>query len=234
MSARSPRDVLVLTCEHAGNRIPSEYAHLFRGAGKVLATHRGWDPGALTLARLLSRELGRPLHAITWSRLFVEANRAPTNRRIWSRYTKDLPKLERDRILERWWRPHREEVEKAVAKEIARGKRVVHVAVHSFTPELDGEVRTAEVGFLNDSRHKREGQFCRRWAAALGKLDPSLRLRFNYPYIGASDGLSTWLRKRHPESLYIGIELELNQALVGAKGWRRFQDNVAASLRAAL
>jgi hypothetical protein len=46
--------------------------------------------------------------------------------------------------------------------------------------------------------------------------------------------LSTWLRKRHPESRYIGIELELNQALVGSNGWRRFQDNVAASLRAAL
>jgi predicted N-formylglutamate amidohydrolase len=87
---------------------------------------------------------------------------------------------------------------------------------------------------LYDSRHKREGQFCRRWAAALGKLDPDLRVRFNYPYSGASDGLSTWLRKRHPESRYIGIELELNQALVGAKGWRRFQENVAASLRAAL
>jgi predicted N-formylglutamate amidohydrolase len=228
------RDVLVLTCEHAGNRIPSQYSHLFRGAGKVLATHRGWDPGALTLARLLSRELRRPLHAITWSRLFVEANRAPTNHRIWSRFTKGLPKPERDRILERWWRPHRESVEKAVAKELARGRRVVHVAVHSFTPKLGGEVRNAEVGFLYDSARKREGKFCRRWAAALGKRNSNLRLKFNYPYSGAADGLTTWLRKRHPGSRYIGIELELNQALVDAKGWRRFQEDVAASLRAAL
>jgi hypothetical protein len=44
--------------------------------------------------------------------------------------------------------------------------------------------------------------------------------------------LTTWLRKRHPGSRYIGIELELNQALVDAKGWRRFQQNVADSLRA--
>jgi len=232
MTARKSRDVLVLTCEHAGNRIPAQYAHLFRGAADVLATHRGWDPGALTLGRLLSRELGRPLHATTWSRLFVEANRAPTNHRIWSRFTKGLPKAERDSILDRWWRPHRESVEKAVAAEIARGRRVVHVAVHSFTPELDGEIRNAEVGFLYDSSHKREGKFCREWASALNALDPSLRLRHNYPYSGASDGLSTWLRKRHPESVYLGIELELNQALVDAKGWRRFQQNVADSLRA--
>jgi len=231
-AARSSRDELLLTCEHGGNRIPSEYAHLFRGAGDVLASHRGWDPGALTLARLLARDLKRPLHAVTWSRLFVEANRAPTNRRIWSRFTKDLPKGERDGILERWWRPHRETVEAAVAASIARGRRVVHVAVHSFTPELDGVVRNAEIGFLYDSRRKREGQFSRRWADALRALDPSLRLRYNYPYSGAADGLTTWLRKRHPESRYVGIELELNQALVDGKGWRRFQQNMAASLGA--
>jgi len=232
--ARPSRDQLLLTCEHGGNRIPSSYAHLFRGAGDVLASHRGWDPGALPLARLLARELNRPLLAVTLSRLFVEANRAPTNRRIWSRFTKDLPKTERDRILARWWRPHRQAVEAAAAAAVARGKRVVHVAVHSFTPELDGEVRNADIGFLYDSRHKREAQFCHRWAAALNALDPSLRLRYNYPYSGAADGLCTWLRQRHPQSRYIGIELEINQALVGAKGWRRFQDNVAASLRAVL
>jgi predicted N-formylglutamate amidohydrolase len=233
MSTRSSRDELVLTCEHAGNRIPSGYAKLFRGADaeQLLASHRGWDPGALTLARRCERELGRPLHAVTWSRLFVEANRSPTNRRIWSRFTQSLPKEERERILARWWRPHRKIVEDAVEAEIARGRRVVHVAVHSFTPELDGVVRNADIGLLYDSRRKHESELCRRWTAALHNLDPTLRVRFNYPYSGASDGLSTWLRKRHPQTRYLGVELEINQALVGAKGWRRFQDNVAKSLR---
>ena len=232
MSARrSSRDQLLLTCEHGGNRIPSAYAELFRGAEEVLASHRGWDPGALTLARHFARTLRRPVHAVTWSRLFVEANRAPTNRRIWSRFTKDLPKDERDRILARWWQPHRETIEKAVAADVARGRRVVHIAVHSFTPELDGEVRNADIGFLYDSRRKHEGELCRRWAAALRRIDPSLRLRYNYPYSGAADGLTTWLRLRHPQTRYLGVELEINQALVGAQGWKRFQQNVAQSLR---
>jgi predicted N-formylglutamate amidohydrolase len=230
-AARSSRDEWVLTCEHGGNRIPSAYAHLFRGAGTVLASHRGWDPGALTLARLLARDLHWPLLAVTWSRLFVEANRAPTNPRIWSRFTRDLPKVERERILARWWRPHRESVEAAVAAGVARGRRVVHVAVHSFTPELDGAVRNADIGLLYDSRRKREAQLCRRWAATLHGLDPGLRLRYNYPYNGAADGLTTWLRRHYPESRYIGIELEINQALVDAKGWRSFQKHIATSLR---
>ncbi|HZF31229.1 MAG TPA: N-formylglutamate amidohydrolase [Gammaproteobacteria bacterium] len=224
-------DRLVLTCEHGGNRIPSAYARLFRGADHVLASHRGWDPGALTLARLLGKKLRRPALAVTWSRLFVEANRAPTNRRIWSQFTKELPREERRQILDRWWRPHREEVENAVAADVARGRRVVHVAVHSFTPELDGVVRNADIGFLYDSRRKREGELCRRWAEILHRLDPDLRVRFNYPYSGAADGLTTWLRQRHPEKRYLGVELEINQALVGANGWRRFQEHVAQSLR---
>lgn len=224
-------EILLLTCEHGGNRVPRSYAHLFRGASDVLASHRGWDPGALQLARLLARERGQPLRAVTWSRLFVEANRSSTNPGIWSRFTKSLPAAERAQILERWWRPHREDVEGAVAKGIARGRRVVHVAVHSFTPELDGEVRNADIGLLYDSRRKAEARLCRRWAEILQRLDPSLRVRFNYPYSGAADGLTTGLRRRHPETRYLGIELEINQAQVGARGWRGLQRNVSESLR---
>ena len=157
-AARGRRDQLFLTCEHGGNRIPSEYRHLFRGAEEVLASHRGWDPGALTLAQRCARQLGRPLHAVTWTRLFVEANRAPTNRRIWSSFTKSLPRDERRRILAKWWQPHRDSVEQAVGADIARGRRLVHVAVHSFTPKLDGVVRNADIGFLYDSRRKDEAR----------------------------------------------------------------------------
>jgi predicted N-formylglutamate amidohydrolase len=225
----APGATLVLTCEHGGNRVPRNYAPLFRGAEDVLASHRGWDPGALTLARTFARRLRRPLHAVTWSRLFVEANRAPHNPKIWSRFTKALPKAERARILERFWRPHRTEVEETVAAAARKG-RVVHVAVHSFTPELDGELRNAEIGLLYDSRRKREGALCRRWAEILQRLDPSLRVRLNYPYSGMSDGLTTWLRKRHAETRYLGVEIEINQALVGAAGWPVLQRRLSDSL----
>jgi predicted N-formylglutamate amidohydrolase len=171
------------------------------------------------------------LFEVTWSRLFVEANRAPHNPRIWSRFMKDLPKAEHESILERWWWPHRNAVAQAVTNATTSGHRVVHVAVHSFTPELDGRVRNAEVTFLYDSARKKEADFCHRWAAMLKRLNPELRVRFNYPYRGVADGLSTWLRHRHREGRYLGVELEFNQALVDAPGWPRFQKDVAASLR---
>jgi len=211
--------VLLLTCEHGGRRIPAEYRTLFRGAEKVLASHRGWDPGALPLARIVAKRLRLPLLDVEWSRLLVEANRAPTNRRIWSSYTAGLPRSERLQILDKYWWPHRREVEERVAALSARGRRVLHVAVHSFTPVLDGQVRDADIGLLYDPRRPAERAIARRWKAILEELDPSLRVRFNYPYHGAADGLPTWLRKRFPDARYAGYEFELNQAVLsGARG----------------
>ena len=231
-SARRARDGdrLVLTCEHGGRRVPRAYAHLFRAAARDLASHRGWDPGALEVARGLARHLRTPLHAVTWSRLLVDANRAPTNRRIWSEFTAGLPAEERERILARYWRPHRRAVETAVRALVARGQRVVHVAVHSFTPVLGGEPRDADVGLLYDARRAGEKALCARWQRILLDLDPTLRVRRNYPYRGAADGLPTWLRRRFPVRSYAGVELELGQALLAGRRRAQVAGLLATSL----
>jgi len=62
-------------------------------------------------------------------------------------------------------------------------------------------------------------------------IDPALRVRFNYPYAGAADGLTTWMRRRHPQSRYLGVELEINQAIVDTPRWRRVQRDIAQSLQ---
>jgi predicted N-formylglutamate amidohydrolase len=51
----------IITCEHASNRLPEKWAHLFEGAQDVLETHRGWDPGAIQIARVDSDRLGAKL-----------------------------------------------------------------------------------------------------------------------------------------------------------------------------
>ena len=223
-------DRLLLTCEHGGNRIPREYGRLFRVAVRDLASHRGWDPGALDVARALARHFRLPLRATTWSRLLVEPNRSPANPRIGSAYTKGLRAEERKRILARYWWPHRRDVESAVRDFVARGHRVVHVAVHSFTPEIAGEVRSADVALLYDSGRAGEKALCTRWQGILRELDPALRIRRNYPYRGAADGLPTWLRRRFPGRCYAGVELELNQGLLA----KRRPGPIAALLAASL
>jgi len=223
---------LLLTCEHGGNRIPREYAHLFRGAARAVGSHRGWDPGALALAKFLGRSLRRPVQAVTWCRLLVESNRAPTNPRIWSRYTAALPANAKQDILERYWWPHRREVEAQIVRQLARGSRVFHVAVHSFVPVLAGERRNADIGLLYDSRRPREKALCIRWQSLLQALDPTLRVRRNYPYRGATDGFPAWLRRRHREDQYAGVELEINQAVLAGKSRNHVQHLIAETLDA--
>jgi predicted N-formylglutamate amidohydrolase len=219
---------LVLTCEHGGNRVPARWREVLRPAAALLDTHRAWDPGALALAKLLARRFDAPLLSATVTRLLVDLNRSADNPAVCSRW---VPARDREELLARWHAPHRE----AVRATIAARRVVVHVAVHSFTPVLDGVRRNADVGLLYDPARARERALAARWRAALHELAPRLRVRMNYPYRGTSDGLTTWLRRDFPDRRYAGIELEMNQALLADRArWRMAIRAIEASLRACL
>ena len=215
-------DRLFVTCEHAGNVVPPEYAHLFVGHEHLLPTHRGWDPGALLLAREMSERFGAPLLYDETTRLIADLNRSVGTPDLHSEATRHLPKAERRRLLEACYFPHRRRVDRALEEAVgaatAAGDRVVHVASHSFTPELHGKVRTADIGMLYDPRRPGEVALATTWLEALHRHDPSLRLRRSYPYLGASDGVCQVMRRRYPPEAYVGIELEVNQRYVEAGG----------------
>jgi predicted N-formylglutamate amidohydrolase len=209
-----PRESLVITCEHGGNRVPARYKGLFKGRAQILRTHRGYDPGALSLARHVARRHGAPLVSATVSRLVIELNRSIGHPALFSEITRALDPGEKQALLDRYYHPYRERVESALRQGIRRTGRVLHVSVHTFTPVLDGKPRRADVGLLYDPRRRREKLVCARMREALATLAPDLRVRSNYPYRGSSDGLTTAMRRRFPKSRYAGIEIELNQGLV--------------------
>ncbi|MBK9388025.1 MAG: N-formylglutamate amidohydrolase [Planctomycetes bacterium] len=201
---------LVLSCEHGGNRVPARYRRAFDAPATVLASHRGWDPGALPLARRLARALRAPLFATTVTRLLVDCNRSPHHRSLHSPFAR-LDAEARLAVLAEHYEPHRTRVESAIAERIAEGARVLHVAVHSFTPVLDGVERNADIGWLYDPRRASELRIVDTLRRELERNAPALRVRRNYPYLGRTDGFPTALRRRFDERSYAGLELELNQ-----------------------
>jgi predicted N-formylglutamate amidohydrolase len=211
-------DSFLITCEHGGNRIPAPYRRLFQGRRALLDSHRGYDPGSLAMAKELAAALGAPLVSSTTTRLLVDLNRSVGHPRLFSAATRNAPAEVRAQILQRHYRPYREQVERLVGRSIARGRRVIHVSSHSFTPELDGKLRGADVGLLYHPGRPREARLCARWKAALAAFAPGLRVRRNYPYAGKSDGMTAHLRRRFPHRAYVGIELEINQGIVLAAG----------------
>lgn len=191
--------------------MPGRYSGLFRRHQRLLSGHRGFDPGALELARRLARMLHCTLIAATTTRLLVDLNRSPTNRNVFSVISRELSRTEREHLLATCHRPHRDRVAERVDTMIATAGRVLHIAVHTFTPSLGGSPRRADVGLLYDPARSAERRLCGLWQHALANQGPRLVVRRNYPYRGNSDGLPTWLRRKRPDGAYLGIELEVSQ-----------------------
>ncbi|KAF0191190.1 MAG: N-formylglutamate amidohydrolase [Gammaproteobacteria bacterium] len=223
---------MLITCEHGGNTIPVRYAPLFHGTQKLLKSHRGHDIGALNLARYLARHLRAPLHYSTVSRLLVDLNRSPHHRQLFSSQTRVLDPASRTAVLARYYSPYRGAVEKRIVQMIARGRSVVHVSAHSFTPVFDSKTRMADIGLLYDPARRGERLFCTRFQDALSDFAPTLRVRRNYPYKGTADGFTTYLRKIFSGTHYAGIELEVNQRffLDAKPAWGGIRLNILRAL----
>lgn len=206
---------LIFTCEHAGADIPKPLFPYFKGHEKVLKTHRACDFGALPIAKALAKYFSRPLFFTKTSRLVVDCNRSIRHRGVISSFLDKLSEKERQQLLRRYYLPYRGEVEESIHRLVQQGHRVLHISVHSFTPVLNGEKRTAEIGLLFDPRRSHERELCLRWQKVLQQRAPQWRVRRNYPYRGVADGFTTYLRRKFTEREYVGIEIELNQALVG-------------------
>lgn len=223
---------LLFTGEHASHRIPAEYHEVEQRAGKAIRTHCGWDPGTLELAKNFARKFNAPLRAGKWSRLLIELNRSLHHPKLFSEFSKPLSSDKKQKLIDTIYRPHRTAVEQLIRDSIDRGRRVLHIGIHSFTPILCGEVRNADLGLLYDPKRKMERELSRRWASAIRALAPGIRVRMNYPYRGTDDGLTTALRKQFGDRDYLGIELEVNQRypLGAKKNWDALQRSLMNSL----
>lgn len=229
-------DFYLITCEHGGNRIPSRYRDFFFGREDVLRTHRGYDPGALRMADDMARTLGAPLVAATVSRLLIDLNRSLNHPHVYSEMTRAAEPELREEIARRYYQPYRTKAESRIEQAVDSGARVIHVSCHSFTPELNGELRNADVGLLYDPARSGEAALCRCWRQEMRHTLPEMKVRMNYPYSGTADGFTSHLRRRFPAENYVGIELEMNQKHVVERGrhWKDLRAGVIGSLVRAL
>ena len=200
--------ILVLTCEHAGNEIPKDFQALFRPYQKELNTHKGFDLGALDVFQSL-----KPLASFyiyeTTSRLLIELNRSLHHKDLFSKISKGLDFEKKELIIKTIYKPYRNRVEEKISKYLTEGHQVLHLSIHSFTPIFSNVTRNCDLGILYDPNRKEEKEVAINIKEKILE-NSSLKVRFNYPYKGSSDGFTTYLRKKFPNH-YFGIELEINQ-----------------------
>tara|TARA_R110002124_G_scaffold174233_4_gene341855 strand:- start:12090 stop:12794 length:705 start_codon:yes stop_codon:yes gene_type:complete len=203
---------IIISCEHASNKIPNEYRSLFvsNEAHHFLETHLGLDLGAKNAALYLAKYFSCSFVLAEYSRLLVELNRSENHPHIFSKFTAQLTDNQKNDLIKNIYLPYRQKIENLIQESIEQKNRVIHLSIHSFTPKLNNKIRTADIGLLYDPKKDLEKKLCSVMKKEQLK-DKQYKLKLNYPYRGYSDGFTTYLRTVFGFSNYLGIEIEINQ-----------------------
>ncbi|HEX2957225.1 MAG TPA: N-formylglutamate amidohydrolase [Chitinispirillaceae bacterium] len=205
---------LFVSCEHASNHVPEQLTKLLRDQKSLLQSHRAYDIGAIDAAQQISKMAVEECVAGTCTRLAIDLNRSDTNPRRFSEYSKKLDSATLANLEIQWYRPYRDYVRNRITQIIESGYNVLHLSVHTFTPVLNGVTRNADLGLLYDPSRQPERVIASNLKNTMFKINSNLRTRFNYPYRGVSDGITSWLRKHFSETKYSGLEIEFNQDIL--------------------
>lgn len=205
--------VLVL-CDHAGRHVPGGLEWLGISE-EALARHIGWDIGAADLTRELARRLDAPAILNHVSRLVIDPNRRPGT-------PTSIPEisdgcvvpgnrnLSLDEIVERvrrYFLPYHRTVARRIGAFRRRGIVPALIAVHSFTPVMNGQDRPWQVGVLwrGDTRLARP---------ALEALEArgDLVVGDNQPYSGLRDfGFTVQFHAQRPRLPHVMVEVRQDE-----------------------
>lgn len=180
----------LVTCDHATNRVPDDVNGGDLGLPpEEMGRHIAYDLGAAGVTRALAERLDAPAILSDFSRLVIDPNRGeldptlvmklydgtiiPANRHV------DAQEVERR--LNTLHRPYHAALERLAA----RRPDTVIVAIHSFTPRLNGRSpRPWHIGVLHSHLDTR---FSLPLIARL-QAEPDLCVGDNQPYLGHLPG----------------------------------------------
>ena len=209
---------ILLVCDHASCRFPKSLGDM--GLDPFARRcHLAVDIGAGPLTEKLADSLGVTAVLAQYSRLVMDCNRqlmdpsaflqfgdgilVPGNRNLHPS-DKEL----RARIL--YW-PYHEAVDKQVQRLRATGPLPAFIAIHSFTPVMNGESRPWEIGVLWDTDTRLRDFFLEDFTAA------GYNVGDNQPYSGKAP--QDFTIDHHAEEVglpHIGIEIR--QDLIDDEG----------------
>jgi len=173
----------VLACDHAARRVPRCLAKL--GLDRAaLADHIAWDPGAAEVARGLAADLDAPLVLSGYSRLVIDCNRPPGHPGSIAEESAGVPVPgnrglapgERAARVDALFRPYHGAIDRLL--DARAGRPTLLLAIHSFTPVLEGRARPWPVG-VSHGRDARLADLLRGALARDG--DPDVGDNAPYP-----------------------------------------------------
>lgn len=217
----SSRYSLLVSCEHASNAVP-EHLDKLGLTDADLAGHHAWDEGAKPVAAALAEAFDAPLFLGEWSRLVADLNRpddlpqavpeiafgltVPGNQGL----TEEERRARITTYHEPYWRGVIDRIRRLEAEDPKA--KVVHLSIHSFTPELEGRVRAVSIGVMFDPAYPLEQELATKLVGRIRRH--GLTCEENQPYDGRAAALVTSCRNILRAERYAGIEIEINQGHV--------------------
>ena len=178
------RSSILLTCDHASYAIPASLGNLGVRL-RDLRRHIGWDPGALEGTLRLSERFDAAAVLSGYSRLVIDCNRRPRSETSILTLSDGTPipgnigitSSDVDTRIETLFKPYHRAVSTTLERIRQDGMTPVFVAIHSFTPKLNGSPRPWHFGVLWDQ----DGRIARPLIEAL-RSDSSIIVGDNEPY----------------------------------------------------
>ena len=212
----------VITCDHASNRVPD-----FVKGGDLglppedMGRHIAYDIGAAGVACHLGRLLDAPVILSNFSRLVIDPNRGEDDPTLIMQLydgtivpgNRDLGSDERQMRMKRCYLPYHE----AVAQLFESREAPAMVAVHSFTPRLNGRhPRPWHIGLLHAWDERLSAPLLQRLHATRDILAAA-----NVPYAGhlPGDAVDRHALKHGRANVLIELRQDLIETEAGQEKW---------------
>jgi predicted N-formylglutamate amidohydrolase/predicted GIY-YIG superfamily endonuclease len=202
---KKPFNYLIIA-DHASNRLPPEIDDLGVSADDM-ERHIAWDIGTELLAMRLQSLLKCPSIIAEWSRLLIDLNRDPkhpglvpeTSDGTTIPFNVAMSAAEKMQRMQAYFAPYHQ----SISQTVDSLENPFLIALHSFTPDMNGTRRPWEIGFLWNKDQ--------RWglaaAAAMARQHPQRVVGLNQPYSGIA---LNYTMDRHAENHglpYLSIEI---------------------------
>ncbi|MFC4293834.1 N-formylglutamate amidohydrolase [Novosphingobium tardum] len=225
----------LLVADHAGCAVPSGLGDLGLEA-QDFARHIAVDIGVAALGEALSARLDATLLRQHYSRLVIDCNRDPARADAIPPVSDGTPipanaslsPEGRAARIEEIHAPYHAAIAAALGQRDALGRRTIVVALHSFTPRMNGFDRPWHAGLLYDRGDTRFAH------AVLARLSAAIDAPVgdNEPY--AMDGIDYTVPHHCYPADRLYAELEIRQDLLGSpEGVAQWAERLAGVLTAA-
>lgn len=213
---------IIITCDHASNRVPVEVNGGSLGvSNEDMDRHIAYDVGAAGVSLRLGEVMQSPVICSNFSRLVIDPNRGEDDPTLVMKIydgtqipaNRHLSDADLTLRLDNYYRPYHS----ALGKLVESRANPILVAVHSFTPKLDGRPkRPWHIGVL----HEKDTRLALPMLDRL-RHEADLCVGENEPYGGHLDGDSIdkhALAGGHPNIL-IEIRNDLIRSEAQQKNW---------------